>query len=158
MSEHTSPAEELREAARLMRERATAATEGPWTAWVMGSEGYLVLRATGTIHERGRNRVARVGLKDWDSDKADAEYIAGMHPGVALALADWLDDRAEMADGVLYLDTPEGLCCEAPSTCRGHEPEWFCGLCGHAVDGECACGWKQNLAVARAYLGTGEQR
>jgi hypothetical protein len=92
-------ADELRDAAEIMRERAQAATQGPWVAWVMGSEGYLVLREGGTVRDRGRNRVARVGLKDWDSDKADAEHIAGMHPGVALALADWLELRARQDGG-----------------------------------------------------------
>ena len=69
------------------------------------------------------------------------------------ALADWLDNRAEVAEGVLYLDTPEGPCCEAPPACRGHEPEWGCDLCAQAIDGGCACGWKEALAVARAYPG-----
>jgi len=98
-----SPAEELRAAAKLMRERAEAATAGPWTAWVMGSEGYLVLRAGGTVRERGRNRVGRFGLKDWDGDKADAEYVASMHPLVALAVADWLDIEA----GILEKGLPD---------------------------------------------------
>lgn len=95
-----SPAEELREAARLMQERAEAATEGPWDAMVLGSEGYLVLRSNGTVRDRGRHRVGRFGLKDWDSDKADAEYVASMHPLVALAVADWLDSAAGRYDEI----------------------------------------------------------
>jgi len=89
-----SPADALRTAAKLMRERATAATPGPWTPMALGSEGYLVLREHGTIRERGKGRVGRFGCKDWDDDRADAEYVASMHPLVALAVADWLDAEA----------------------------------------------------------------
>lgn len=90
MSE-TSPSIELRTAADLMRQRATAATMGPWKPMVLGSEGYLVLADWGTVRDRGRYRIARFGMKDWDTDKADAEYVASMHPGVALKIADWLE-------------------------------------------------------------------
>lgn len=109
---------ELRRAAKLMREHAEAATQGPWAAWVMGSEGYLILRKDGTLAQRGKSRVARVGLKDWDSDKADAEYIAGMHPGVALAVADWLDVEA----GILEkgLPDPTGGWAEARAVARAY--------------------------------------
>jgi hypothetical protein len=86
-----TPADTLRAAASLLRQRAGKATDGPWKPMVLGSEGYLVLRSSGTIRERGRGRVARFGCKDWDTDRADAEYVAGMHPLVGLALADWLD-------------------------------------------------------------------
>jgi hypothetical protein len=87
-----SPPEELRFAAKLLRERADAATPGPWQHMCLGSEGCLVLRATGTLRERGpHGRVARFGQKEWQADHADAEYVATMHPGVARALADWLD-------------------------------------------------------------------
>ena len=86
-----TPAETLRSAAKLMRERAEKATPGPWKPMVLGSEGYLVLADWGTVRDRGRHRVGRFGLKDWDGDRADAEYVAGMQPLVALAVADWLD-------------------------------------------------------------------
>ena len=68
------------------------AADGP-----LGSEGYLVLADWGTVRDRGRHRVGRFGLKDWDSDRADAEYVASMHPLVALAVADWLDRFSEMS-------------------------------------------------------------
>jgi hypothetical protein len=86
-----SPAETLRAAASLLRQRAEKATPGPWKPMVLGSEGYLVHRDSGTIRERGRGRVARFGCKDWDADRADAEYVAAMHPLVGVALAGWLD-------------------------------------------------------------------
>lgn len=82
-----TPAETIRRAAALMRERAEAATEGPWAHMCLGSEGCLVLRASGTVRERGHGRVARFGQKDWQADHADAEFVAGMHPLVALAVA-----------------------------------------------------------------------
>jgi hypothetical protein len=93
------PAEELQLAAKQLRERASAATPGPWQHMCLGSEGCLVLRKKRTIREHGHNRVARFGQKDWQADHADAEYVAGMHPGVALALADWLDGEAAVIGG-----------------------------------------------------------
>lgn len=78
-------------AAGRMRQTALAATPGPWQHMCLGSEGCLVLRATGTLRERGHGRVARFGQKDWQPDHADAAYVTGMHPLVALAVADWLD-------------------------------------------------------------------
>ena len=63
-----TPAEELRQAAKLMREQAQAATPGPWSAFA-------------ECHET-----------------PDAKYIAGMHPGVALAVADWLETEARMVE------------------------------------------------------------
>lgn len=69
----------LREAARVLRERAEAATPGPWE----------MFRDPIGIHvESGGER----GLI------ADAVYIATMHPGVGLALADWLDTAANNAE------------------------------------------------------------
>jgi hypothetical protein len=32
--------------------------------------------------------------------RTDARYVATMHPGVGLALADWLDDDAEMCESL----------------------------------------------------------
>jgi len=119
-----TPAEELRAAAKLMRERAEAATPGPWKHMCMGSEGCITIRASGTIRERGHGRVAKHGWKDWQADHADAEFVASVHPGVALAVADWLDmavscgcepgdDHADIKAAALavaraYLGVPEG--------------------------------------------------
>lgn len=91
-------AQELREAAKLIRERAQAATPGPWQHMCLGSEGCLVLRANGTVRERGHGRVARFGQKEWKADHADADYVAGMHPGVALKVADLLGKIAWMGE------------------------------------------------------------
>jgi hypothetical protein len=150
----TSPAETLNAAASLMRERGGKATPGPWTPMVLGSEGYLVLRANCTVRERGRGRVGRFGCKDWDDDRADAEYVASMHPLVALAVADWLDVTAKEAGEWLALDMPE--CVHADGGCGCTDPlahEWGCGRCGQFMNGGgCRC-WDDALKVARAYLG-----
>ncbi len=91
-----NPAETMRRAAALMRERAGAASPGPWHQMCMGSEGCSVLNDG---HLRERKHVSFSGRKEWKADHADAEYIAGMHPGVATALADWLDNEAVNAPG-----------------------------------------------------------
>lgn len=68
--------ETLRKAAQLMRERAKAATPGPW-------------RVSGHDVVNEYEQIAETWLK------VDAEHIAGMHRGVALAVADWLDFAAQ---------------------------------------------------------------
>jgi hypothetical protein len=104
-------AEVLREAAALMRERAEAATPGPWSAadehgllgpdaspaWCVSNmrpgfesmsptEGYI-----GDVAETS------LGFPE-QRDQHNAEHIASWHPAVALAVADWLDDEAFMHD------------------------------------------------------------
>jgi hypothetical protein len=78
----------LRRAAALLRERGTAATPGPW-AGVRGSPPRAwVLRPGGTgIVER-----------QYSGTLADIDFIALMHPPVALALADLLDATGEFAE------------------------------------------------------------
>ena len=75
------PAEELRHAAKLLRERAGASDPGPWTVVPPAKFGELTL----------------VQGADWAVARShgnEAAYIALMHPGVALALAGWLDQTA----------------------------------------------------------------
>lgn len=85
-----SAADRLREAARVLRERAEAASEGEWwpyrtvpsdldAEWIVDS-GLTFICSTHIDSERGR---------------ADATYIATMHPVVGLALANWLDAQAD---------------------------------------------------------------
>ncbi|WP_329390140.1 hypothetical protein [Streptomyces sp. NBC_01716] len=78
----TSPADELRTAAALLRARATTATPSPWTQTGIGDFGWYI---------------DGPGIETADSDqgRADADYIALMHPGVGAALADWLDRMAD---------------------------------------------------------------
>ena len=80
-------AELLREAAAKMRELAEGATPGPWE-WDDKHYGIFpgpqvdgCCEGDGFIHH-----------------SADAKHIAAWHPGVALAVADWLDREAELAD------------------------------------------------------------
>ena len=73
--------ETLRRAARLMRERAKLVPPPPW---------YPATHDVAT-HD-GLDVIASSGLT------VRAQYVASMHPGVALALADWLDSSAAMYD------------------------------------------------------------
>ena len=84
-------ADRLREAAKVLRERAERVTPGPWEAFRRGdADGPFGVCAE------------TVGDLDQDvyygSGRADAIYIATMHPGVGLALADWLDTAANNAE------------------------------------------------------------
>jgi hypothetical protein len=150
------PSQSLREAAKLLRERAEAATPGPWERpldtryknYVMAAlpEGEQGQYKSGNIpaefasHKGPTGRYAgqreRVGVIEaaiWSiggflrkRSGRDLDYIASMHPAVALAVADWLENEARAT---------EGMADEAP----------VLGLPdSHA------------LATARAYLGTGE--
>jgi hypothetical protein len=93
-----SPAALIRRAAALMRERAEAASRGPWHQICLGSEGCQVIN-DGRL--RDRKHVSFSGRKEWKADHADAVYIAGMHPLVALAVADLLESAAvEIDDGM----------------------------------------------------------
>ena len=124
-----TPSETLRSAAKLMRERASAATPGPWE-YVNDfdiTHGY-------EINEHGRaqaNWIATVDAGDDELDEAgmlplNAAYIASMHPAVALAVADWLENEARAAEAI-----------------PGDSP-----VLGPLI--------RHALATARAYLGTGE--
>ena len=76
----------LRRAAGLMRERAEAATHGPWRRGDID-----------TFAESG----FRIDYTDVEPnvcggiDPADAEHIASWHPAVALAVANLLDAQAD---------------------------------------------------------------
>jgi hypothetical protein len=80
-------AEVLREAAALMRERAEAATPGPWI-W----DGYHKEMFTGP---QVNGCCAGDG---WFDHWQDAEHIASWHPAVAHAVADLLDRAADDHD------------------------------------------------------------
>ena len=84
-------AELLRQAATILRERAEAATPGPWEANMhspdMGGRHGWDLRGPRNLGPLGAVVSARML-------SGNAHYIATMHPGVGLALAKWLDDVA----------------------------------------------------------------
>lgn len=82
--------ETLREAARLMRERADAATDGPWVSddrsvWQVSDDATVVVNAY------------------VDENDLDMPHIASWHPLVAFAVADWLDAEVEGAFGSDFL-------------------------------------------------------
>ncbi len=86
-------AELLRKAAATLRMRADIATDGPWRVSAEGSEGSRIAPASGTKREQARF-IANINGRIQPQDGSNAAYIAMMHPGVGLALADWLEDAA----------------------------------------------------------------
>lgn len=122
-------AETLRRAAALMRERAEAATPGPWRhtdseaandVWnggivVVSTDGDPIANCEDEWYEPDPGEPAPVN---------DAEHIASWHPAVALAVADWLEAEAESHRADVVGPFPSGC-----------------------------CRMSQALAVARAYLG-----
>jgi hypothetical protein len=77
-----SSAAELRKADATLRERALLASQGPWES----DQRRMTVWA-----DHGDCQVVR---SDVDGPDADLDYIATMHPGVGLALADWLEVEA----------------------------------------------------------------
>ncbi len=89
---HDCAADELRAAASLMRERAELAEHGPWTVEERPAiSGLRYSHAASNMVVNNQGNVADGGFR------ADAEYIASMHPGVALAVARMLEELAEHA-------------------------------------------------------------
>lgn len=89
MKRAMTAAEEMREAVRLMRERAEAATPGEWSivpgasnVWRFPDEGIPTLIAPGNGSQGHRIR------------PENAAHIASWHPDVALAVARVLEERA----------------------------------------------------------------
>lgn len=135
MTTPETPSEVMRRAAGLMRERVAELPPSPWRA-----EGRDVM-ATQDYHG-----------DDWEPDwdfglnvavcrrQDEAEYIASWGPGVALAVAEWLEGAAAEAEAAL---TP-GLVC---GRCGG-----YAGSADEEEGARCRC-WDRALAVAHAYLG-----
>jgi hypothetical protein len=82
----------IREAAQVMRQRAKAATAGPWeslddgdrlVAWKLDPSGQFDDDFDYVVDEP-------------ISNAANAEHIASWHPGVALAVAALLDSLADL--------------------------------------------------------------
>ena len=78
--------EKLREAARLMRERASSATSSPWTQEPSDGDVW---------GENNRERVCRTSSYAYYDDSI---HIASWHPAVALAVADLLEEAADAFD------------------------------------------------------------
>lgn len=80
-----TPADQLREAATLIRERALIATPGPWSA--DQSEVYR-------DHAGGYWVAETLNTDGDDITEANSAHIASWHPTVALAVAVLLDSAA----------------------------------------------------------------
>jgi hypothetical protein len=81
-------AEVLRQAAALMRERATGLPDAPWSV----APGPAVKDAAGV-------KVASAALDTVPRDRTPiVQHIASWHPAVALAVADWLEEVAAWMD------------------------------------------------------------
>lgn len=93
----TTP-DRLREAARVLRERAEAATPGPWTVPLPDDE-YVGPADVVSVGEPGSRYVI------CEHAGTDATYIATMHPGVALAVAEWLVDLSDE----VHVEHPGGV-------------------------------------------------
>lgn len=98
-------AEILRRAANLMRERAGAATPGPWLVDQPGDGAPLFIgnRTDGSVYSTA-DRMGDLTSAAAAQRRDDAEHIASWHPAVALAVADWLDSmyrRWEAAENSL---------------------------------------------------------
>lgn len=81
-----SPAEQMRLAARLLRERTALIDPGPWAVVPNPPEQFGSLEL--------------VQGADWAVARAkvgEGAYIATMHPGVGRAVADWLEVEAAIA-------------------------------------------------------------
>lgn len=96
-------AQRLHAAARVLRHHATAATPGPWGVGndtIVGSDMKQTSRGSCSyktqVCETDPFNYQDTLDEEYAEEQAefDADYIATVHPGVALALADWLDQTA----------------------------------------------------------------
>lgn len=84
----------VREAAKVLRERAEAATPGPWEI----QQGTPTMGGgTWTLRTAGQPGI-RLGVHEYQHGPGNADYIATVHPGVGLALADWLTYEAAVLE------------------------------------------------------------
>ena len=127
----------LREAAAAMRARAEAATDGPWT------DGPHFQRASCASVFAGKRTDGH--YLAMYATTANAEHMAGMHPAVALAVADMLEN----ARCRLHCDS-DGKRLPYCSRCEDSGDDHECPDrtdCAHSAD------FIHALKVARAYLG-----
>lgn len=90
-----APAAELRQAAQRLRDLAAAATPGPWRSELLPPNLHHRHPAhwvTARYEDDGCEVSQTVADCPWR--QADADLIAALHPGVAVALADWLETAA----------------------------------------------------------------
>lgn len=112
-----SPAATLRRAAEKIRKLAAQSTGAPWETTWRGQEYHLDGYRDGDLEPISEWTYA---IATWEPeaseqraecDTANADYMAAMHPGVGLALAEWLDTVARhCADGYVCCDSGEHRC------------------------------------------------
>ncbi|WP_181785363.1 hypothetical protein [Streptomyces phytophilus] len=103
-----SAAAELRAAAQKLRDLAEAATAGPWrshdTHLDFGGHTATIMTARDDLNATELLAwLPTMSHEPWgDARNAwrNADFIAAMHPGVALALAAWLQKSADFCDQV----------------------------------------------------------
>jgi hypothetical protein len=98
MASMTGPADTLHRAAALLRQRAVGGTPGPWEVDAAGTHEVSVRRANATWEQVAC--YTGYAAHDKDAARVDADYIAIVHPGVGLLLADLLDRAAQRAEVV----------------------------------------------------------
>lgn len=79
-------AELLRRAASLMRERAEAATLAPWVPSALHLDAIIAPKRVGAFGQDVIDWYGGPPLGE-SMEPADVEYVASMHPTVALAVA-----------------------------------------------------------------------
>ena len=94
-------AETLRRAAKLLRERAEAVPPAPWEV-TNPNEGTEYLPLWEVTNDEFNNPTdgdsPGLGVVIDTGGREEADYIALMHPPVALALAEWLEAAAVALD------------------------------------------------------------
>ena len=139
-------ADTLRRAAALMRDRAEAATQGPWRR--VRSGGMVV-----TDDAESTCNPPKVLLVADRTREPNTQHIASWHPAVALAVADWLDSEANRWESAndrhwwisLNHWNEHNDDAPMPEQTEAH----FRATAVEFADGSC----RHALAVARAYLG-----
>jgi hypothetical protein len=141
MADTESVADTVRRAAKLLRERTEAVPPGPWTrsrhapTAGRGPACHVVDAAVQAPHAVGV-RVCDTG--PYDHGSRTAEFIATLHPGVMLPVADsWEHQADDMADYHARESLAGGL--KSPAV----------GTDVHGLRHD----WTATLAAARALLG-----
>jgi hypothetical protein len=166
-------ADELREAAALLRKRGSEATPGPWhrplnTRYKASVRAPLPQGEQGTWRDGidpdtgEREPCTVVSAPVWSNGRhyrkrsgRDLEWIALMDPLLAEPLASWLEETATRYDAEVIADQPECPRCD-----EGHDHGTLLvhdGGCGGVLldvgEGICEC-FAPALAVARVLNGT----
>lgn len=126
----------LRRAAAKARETAQAAPRGPYTVETPDPRDYYrqILGPDGDPIAATRQWAGGIGDDTGNPDQTGA-HIALWHPGVALAVATWLEDAARAAE-----ENRDGW----PEASYQKDPDWYENLF--------ASEFHHPLAVARALL------